>query len=245
MGDYLPTTRWSLIVSLQTRNPDAAREAFGKLLEIYWFPLYGFIRRKGHSREEAEDLLQSYCCRVVEKGFFDNVTPDKGRFRAFLMHTLNKFLINQYHKERTQRTGRNFRIVELDAEEADRMYQASLMTDKTPEREFDRRWVQVLVERSSERLRRDCEQRGRTELFDAVSPYLIENGPRGAYAQVAESLGCSEEVVRTSIHRLRKRLGEFIRGEITETVSDRNSVDDEIRYLFGLLEDSPQPASKS
>ena len=227
-----PTTCWSVVLAARGLPRGDARDAMESLCAAYWFPLYAFIRGRGHPAHAAEDLTQSYFTRLIEKGVLDAVDRSKGRFRAFLLATCKDFLANHRDRETSQKRGGGRRFVPLDAE--DRLAAASA-SDLTPEALYDRRWALALLERVLHRLAAEMDRAGRTALFDRLKPALLGEDQAPSYAAVAGQLGMTKGAVKVAAHRLRGRYRELLRDEIAQTVADPSDVDDEIRDLFQAL----------
>jgi RNA polymerase sigma factor (sigma-70 family) len=224
------TTQWSMVL----KAGQGAEEALVKLCQKYWPPLYAFIRRRGHTIHEAQDLTQTFFVHLLENRIFEAVAPSKGRFRSFLLVSLKHFLDNEWHKSRTiKRGGRQVFISWDELRPADRDL-LSPSDQMTPERLFNRRWVLMLLDRVISRLRVECVAARKGELFEALKDYLTGDGPK-SYQQLATELDMTEGAVKVTIHRLRRRLAELIREQIGQTVEKPEEINDEIRELFAAL----------
>ena len=227
-----PTTCWSVVLAARGLPRDDARAAMESLCAAYWFPLYAFIRGRGHPAHAAEDLTQSFFARLIEKGVLDAVERGKGRFRAFLLATCKDFLANHRDREMCKKRGGDRRFVPIDAE--DRLAAAS-SHGLTPEAQFDRRWALALLERVIHRLADEMDRAGKSPLFDRLKPALLGENQAPSYSSMGEQLGMTEGAVKVAAHRLRGRYRELLREEIAQTVADPADVDDEIRDLFRAL----------
>jgi RNA polymerase sigma-70 factor (ECF subfamily) len=206
----------------------------GDLARLYWFPLYAYLRRKGHSPSEAEDLVQGFFARLLEKDALDAVDRSKGKFRSFLLASLKNFLSNERDKTQAAKRGGGRAMLSLDALDAEKRYAAQPVDEMTPERVFDRRWALAVLEQVLARLRQDYLARNQAEIFSALEHLLI--GSDGAtYGQIAGQLRMSESAVKVAAHRLRRRYRELLRQEIAQTVSEPRMVDEEIRQLLASL----------
>lgn len=230
-----PTTCWSVVLAARGLPRGDARSALESLCASYWFPLYAFIRGRGHSAHAAEDLTQSFFTRLIEKGVLDAVDRSKGRFRSFLLAACKDFLANQRDREKSLKRGGGRRFVPIDAE--DRLA-AGHAQGLTPEALFDRRWALALLDRVLHRLAGEMEQAGRSPLFDRLKPALLGDDKALAYGEVAEQVGMTEGAVKVAAHRLRGRYRDLLRDEIAQTIADPADVDDEIRDLFRALRGS-------
>jgi RNA polymerase sigma factor (sigma-70 family) len=218
------TTRWSLVAAAQHQ----ADAALADLCRLYWYPLYAYVRRRGHDAAEAEDLTQAFFARLLEKNGLASVTPARGKFRSFLLSACQNFLANERDRANALKRGGG-RVVSLDG--ADARYQREPDHGETPERLFERRWALELLDRTLRRLREEHEQKGKSRLFDALKGTLAGDGA-APYAELAATLGMTEGAVKTSVHRLRGRYAELLRQEIGETVATPAEIDDEVRSLF-------------
>ncbi|MAB80441.1 MAG: RNA polymerase subunit sigma-24 [Planctomycetes bacterium] len=239
MGDgRFLTTRWSVVLRAGKTDPqgqiqEQAREALERLAESYWFPLYAYVRRRGYDEEAARDLTQGFFVRLIERHDVSSASPERGRFRSFLLTALKNFLVNEEERERALKRGGGRSPVSFDAGEADRkMLEA--VDGETPERTFERTWAQSVLERALERLRRDYDARQKKELFDALKDEL-GGGEGTPYAELAARLGFSEGAIKVAVHRMRSRYRGHLRQEVADTVAQAGDVEDELRRLFEAL----------
>ena len=228
------TTRWSVVVAAgQGHSPDS-REALEKLCKTYWYPLYSFVRRRGHTVEEAEDLTQAFFERFLEKSYLNSVEAEKGRFRSFLLVCMKHFLANERERAQTQRRGGKFTLISFDAQDAEDRYAMEPKDHRTPEAAFERRWAETLLATALLRVRDECDA-GKHDRFEQLKMFLVQENGAGSYAELSARMGLTEVALRSIVHRLRKRYGELVRAEIADTVTDGRSVDEEMRYLFEIL----------
>jgi RNA polymerase sigma-70 factor (ECF subfamily) len=227
------TTRWSLVVAAQQKAAPQAGAALADLCRLYWYPLYAFIRRRGHDATEAEDLTQAFFARLLEKDGLAAVTPTRGRFRSFLLAACQHFLANERERASARKRGGG-RVLPLDLSDAEVRYCREPSHELTPEVLFERRWALALLARVLQGLREEYELGGKGRLFDALRGQLTGDGT-AAYATLAADLGMTENAVKTAVHRLRKRYGERLRAEIADTVATEAEIDEEIRELFRAL----------
>jgi DNA-directed RNA polymerase specialized sigma24 family protein len=216
------------------RAGTAGRRAMGELAQTYWFPLYAYLRRKGHAPPQAEDLVQGFFARLLEKDALAAVDRGKGKFRSFLLASLQNFLANEWDKGRAQKRGGGREALSLDALDAEARYAAEPADNMTPERVFERRWALAVLENVLRRLRQEYAGRGQEEIFAALE-HVLTGGQRAGYAQVALCLGMTEGAAKVAGHRLRRRYRELLREEIAQTVAEPGQVDEEIRQLLGSL----------
>jgi RNA polymerase sigma factor (sigma-70 family) len=234
--DRFRTTHWSLIVAAKEHESTAARAALAELCESYWYPLYAFIRRQGHSIEDARDLTQEFFARLLEKDYLGAVDREKGKFRSFLLACCKHFLANEHDRVTALKRGGGVAIRSLDCGAAEDRYREEPAHDVTPEKLFERRWALVLLQNVCARLRQEHEQAGKLKLFEHLKPFLAGDGPAVRYAEIAGALRLSSGAVKVAVHRLRRRYRELVHEEIARTVDDSALVDAEIRDLFAALE---------
>jgi RNA polymerase sigma factor (sigma-70 family) len=233
------TTRWTLVAAAAADSSDPQRqEALGDLCQAYWPPLYAFLRRRGHSPEDAQDLTQGFFARVLERRDFRAADPARGRFRSFLLSALQHYTINEHERASTVKRGGRVRRLSLDFEEVERTYVLEARHDDSPDRVFNRKWAAISLDRALVRLRDECHTSGKGALADALLPYLTDTGQLPAYRTVAEQLGLTEGATKVAVHRLRQRFGAILRLEIAETVLAPADVDDEVRELIRALSPS-------
>lgn len=230
------TTRWSLIRAAGGADGDRAREALATLFEGYWFPVYAFIRGQGFSDADAEDLAQDYFATMLEKGGLERLRPEAGRFRSFLLVSIRNFLNNVRDHRRALKRGGGKRVVSLDAPEAEaRLRREPVDRGDDAGRVFERHWAATVVWRTVERLEGEFERAGQAERFRLLRGHLTGDEPGLPYAELAERLSLTEAGVKSLVHRMRKRFGVLLRGEVLHTVGDVKDVDDEMRHLLRIL----------
>lgn len=228
---FLPT-QWSVVL----RAGQGAEEALLNLCQAYWPPLYGYLRRRGQSVHDAQDLTQSFFAHLLEGQALRTVAPAKGRFRSFLLASLKHFVDNEWHKGHTLKRGRDFSFISWDALKP--LERDSLGPSDTlpPEKWFDRRWAWIVLERTIDRLRNEYAAAGRVDLFEQLEDCLTDSAASRSYREIAANLKMTEGAVKVSVHRLRRRFGELLRIQVAQTVDDPNDVSNEIRELFAALE---------
>jgi RNA polymerase sigma-70 factor (ECF subfamily) len=229
------TTHWSMVVAASGGPTPRSREALSRLCEMYWYPLYAYVRRRGYDADAAQDLTQEFFTRVIEKDYLSDATPERGRFRAFLLASLRHFLANEYDRASAQKRGGGRPALALEFETAEGRYQLEPPDTCTPETIYERRWALTVLDRTLTRLRAEHEAAGRLALFDRLKGYLTGDASGTSYAEAASALGMSEGAVKVAVHRLRRRFGALLREEIADTVVDPAQIDDEIRALFAAL----------
>ena len=230
------TTRWSVVLAAGSNVASAgAREALTSLCETYWYPLYAFLRSRGHSAPDAEDLTQAFFARLLEKHALRHADPGRGRFRSFLLTSLTHFAANEYDKEAAKKRGGGIPALSLEFENAEGRFQLEPATTETPEKLFDRRWAFTLLDRVLARLRTEMIEGDKESQFEQLKTYLVGDQPQPSYAEIASALGMSEGAIKVAVHRLRRRFRDLIRDEIMQTVSSPDEVEDELRHLWSSV----------
>ena len=225
------TTRWSVVQAAAAGDAAEADQALAALCASYWYPLYVYLRRRGHDADDAEDLTQAFFVRLIEKRALRHADPARGRFRSFLLAALKHFTVNEWERERAQKRGGGSPPLSLDFERAEHWFQREPSTNETPERLFDRAWALTLLDHAMTRLRADLERSGRSDQIERLTGYLMDDQPH-RYADTARELGMSEGAVRVAVHRLRRHFRDLVRQEIAQTVSSSGELDDELRHLL-------------
>jgi RNA polymerase sigma factor (sigma-70 family) len=232
------TTQWSLIVAASGGAADAAgqRDALAKLCADYWFPLYAFIRWQGRSQSDAEDLIQGFFARLIEKNDLADADPARGRFRTFLLASLKHYMANDRDRQQALKRGGGLQIVSIDLPSAEARLENAKAPVNTPEREFDRQWALSVLERALSELRGEYEGRGRGQLFEILSPLLTGSADEDAtHADAAQRAGLSPAAAKVALHRLRSRYRSAIRHLVNETCADDDEVEAELRHLLRAL----------
>lgn len=229
------TTRWTMIRSARAKDEPGSTEALASLCEAYWFPLYVFVRRLGHDAESARDLTQSYFLRLLERDYLDDVRPDAGKFRSFLLASMKHHIANTKRDAAALKRGGGHRLISLDLDDAERRYRHEPVSDETPDRAYDRRWALAVIDRAHRRLRREFEEAGRERHYDLLAGHLTDTADTRPHREIARALDTSEAAVKMTLSRMRRQFGRVLREEIADTIDDPESVDDEVRYLLSVL----------
>ncbi|MDP6634521.1 MAG: sigma-70 family RNA polymerase sigma factor [Phycisphaerae bacterium] len=229
------TTHWSVVLTAADPVAPDRRGAMAHLCETYWYPLYAYVRRRGNSAHEAEELTQEFFARLIEKEFIRNTDPEKGRFRAFLLVCLKRFLANEWDRARAEKRGGKTSIFSIDFHDADERYRREPIDGLTAERVFERRWALGLLERVLAQLADEMADSGKGRVFEKLKGYLMSEADTPTHECAARELGLSPGAVKVRVHRLRQRYRQLLRERIAMTLSDPGEVDDEIRRLFSAL----------
>ncbi len=238
-GREFRTTHWSVVLTAAQGSGDAAATAWEQLCRGYWYPLYAYLRRAGHTPPEAQDLTQGFITSLIEKKELEGMQPGyRGKFRSFLLGTLKHYLSDERRKARAQKRGGGQRLFSLDEAEAETRFGIHPVDHTTPETLFERQWALTVLERVMDRLRHHMDQRGRAEVFAVLEPGLAGSNRRVSYRDLGERLGLSEDVVKVTIYRLRREFGRLLRAEIAPMVTNEAELDDEIRHLIRITSGS-------
>jgi len=223
------------VLAAGRKDSAQAREALSGLCETYWYPLYAFVRRRGYSPEDAQDLTQEFFSQLLTHNWVARADPRKGRFRSFLLMAMNRFLANERDKLHAQKRGGRMRFVPLALDTAETRYCHEPADTGTPEQAFDREWALILLEGVLKHLRANYEAEGKDALFDALKGCLIGSREGQPYAKIAAGLGMTEGAVRVAVCRLRERYREQLKARIAQTVASPAEVNAEVRHLFRVL----------
>ena len=232
---WFATTRWSLVLNASGTDSGESGRALSSLCQAYWLPLYTYIRRRGHSAHDAQDLTQEFFSFLLARNHFAKADPDRGRFRSFLLGTLKKFLSDQHDKANAQKRGGGQAPLSLDFDSAERGLIFDTPNPSDPERDFDRGWALTLLEQTMNRLRSEHQSAGKEKLFLEIEPAITGEKRERPYAEIGAALDLSEGSIKMAILRARRRYGELLREEIAQTVSSPADIDEEIRGLFSSL----------
>jgi RNA polymerase sigma-70 factor (ECF subfamily) len=213
-----------------------AREALEELCRAYWYPLYAFVRSRGYSAADAQDLTQAFFTRILETGGFASADRERGRFRSYLLGAMKHFLANEWHRAQTHKRGGQVRFVEWETLDPETRYAGASKQagSENSEHLFDREWAMETIAGALQALRNEMTKAGKSEVFEALRGSLMAEHdlPR---KEIAAQLGKSEGAVKVALHRLRRRYGELLRAGIAETVSNEADLEDEVRYLVAVL----------
>jgi|WetSurMetagenome_2_1015567.scaffolds.fasta_scaffold190468_1 RNA polymerase sigma factor (sigma-70 family) len=230
------TTHWTEVLEAAQPGKPEAVQAFARIYTDYWHPLYAYTRRRGCSPHEAEDVLQDFFARLLEKEALAGLEREGGKFRSFLLGSLKHFLANLWDRSHAQKRGNGQALLALDAEEGEtRFLRLDAFDSRTPETIFEQQWTFTLLERVMERLAQEQAAAGKAPLFEHLRPFLHGDHGGPPYAEVAGRLGLSEGAVKVAVHRLRQRYGRLLREQIATTVSTPEEVEAELRHLIEVV----------
>jgi RNA polymerase sigma-70 factor (ECF subfamily) len=237
-GDaHFQTTSWSLILAASDRPTPSSEEALAKFCQLYWYPVYAFIRRQGNNAEDARDLAQEFFVRIIERKYLRDADPSRGRFRSFLLASTRHFLANEWHRANALKRGGGVQQLSLDWQSAEGRYSNEPGDVQTPEKLYEKNWAITLVDHTLDLLRQEYARAGKLDLFDRIAS-LIGGGGDESYAEIARRLNATEGAVRVAVFRARKKYGNLLRRLIAQTVANEDEIEDEIAFLLAVLERS-------
>jgi RNA polymerase sigma factor (sigma-70 family) len=229
------TTHWSVVLAARETASAASEAALAELCRSYWYPLYAFVRRKGHSSHDAQDLTQAFFARLLAKNYVAQADRERGRFRTYLLAALTHFLADEWDRARRHKRGGGREIVSFDAVSAEERYRLEPIDQLDAAKLYERRWVTTLFDKVLARLEEEFRDSGKRDLFEGLKPSLIVEDPSESYAQVGARIGLSEDAIKQAARRMRLRYRELFREEISQTVAGPGEVEDELRHLFAVL----------
>jgi RNA polymerase sigma-70 factor (ECF subfamily) len=229
-------TRWSVVLaSAQTQVP-GANEALAELCKTYWQPLYSFARRRGYDHHRAQDSIQSFFLSLIESKSLSRADPLKGKFRSYLLAALQNHMASENTRNNAQKRGGGLQPISIDEDDVESKFVAThISVNSTAEAVFEREWAVAAVEAALAQLEAEFARRGKTEVFNALKPYLLGEQPMGAYEQTAMTLKQTTGAVRTGVHRLRQDFRTYLRREVAKTVESPDQIDEEMRHLRSVL----------
>jgi RNA polymerase sigma-70 factor (ECF subfamily) len=231
------TTHWTVVLRAAQSQVPGGQAALAQLCRLYWYPLYGFVRYRGYSPDDAQDLTQGFFLHLLGRRVLSRVDPLKGKFRTFLLVSLQNFLATEVDRARCLKRGGNMEFIPWDTQSAEERYRLEPADYLTGEKIFDARWAMTVLGEAMRRLDEDYTLQGKAAIFEALKAFLdpLNSKSPPSYEQAAGVLRVSVTAVKTLIHRLRKQFTSFLREEVASTVSDPREVDDEIRALCEAL----------
>ncbi len=230
-------THWSVVLAAAAEKSPASAAALEKLCRNYWYPLYAYVRSRGYGPEDAEDLTQEFFARLLAHRGLEGASPLKGKFRSFLLASINHLLSNERDRANCQKRGGGKREISLEAQTAEERYRLEPLDELTPDKVFERRWAAALVERVLGQLEEEYSRTGRSQVFHVLQPFIAGESFGGDYTVAAEQLDMSKGAVRIAVHRLRQRFGTMFRAAVAETVDTPDDLEAEMRHLLAALGD--------
>jgi RNA polymerase sigma-70 factor (ECF subfamily) len=229
-----PATRWSLVAAAGVDGRGDSG-ALAWLCERYWFPLFAYVRGKGHSPEDAEDLVQGFFAKLLEENLVERADGGRGRFRSFLLGCMNHFLLHDWRDAQRLKRGGGVARIALDSQDAEARLARDLPGQQSPETEYDRAWALTLLDRVAAQVQVECDADGNAGRFAVLECFLHGARAEMSLAAAAERLSVSLPAMKSIVHRLRKRFRERLMAEIRETVTSEDEVAAELQHLFASL----------
>ncbi len=240
--DPFPATRWSIVARSTTDSAKDRGEAWSVLFHSYWLPLYTYVRRRGHSEADAEDLTQGFFAMLSRRGPLTDVDASRGKLRAYLLTALKHFLIGEHRKETSLKRGGGAHPLSIDVNEAESRIAATASAAASPDLAFDQQWALALIDETLSQIEDEYTKRGKEDLFEAFRPYISVQSDRSAHRDIAEQLGMKPGAVRIAVYRLRQRFAAIMREKIEETVLSSEDADEELNYLMRVFSTDDAPA---
>jgi RNA polymerase sigma-70 factor (ECF subfamily) len=234
-AQWFATTHWSVVLTAKEGDSAQAAEAMAQLCQTYWYPLYAFVRRKGNSPHDAQDLTQGFFARLLEKNYVAQADRARGRFRTYLLAALTHFLADEWDKARRLKRGGGREIISFDAASAEERYRLEPIDQLDAAKLYERRWVTTLFDQVLARLEQEFRDSGKGRLFDQLKGSLLAEDSGPSYVELGTQLGLTEDAVKQAVHRMRRRYRELFREEIAQTVAGPGEVEDELKHLFAVL----------
>jgi RNA polymerase sigma factor (sigma-70 family) len=229
------TTHWSVVLAAGQSADAQASEALEQLCRTYWYPLYAYVRRRGHGPEDAQDLAQEFFALLLRKEYFRLANRARGRFRTFLLHALEHFLVNEWKRAQCAKRGGGLTCLSLDVEGAEHRYTNEPAVTMTPERAYEKQWAATLLEHVLSTVKQEYADAGNSRVFAELADSLWGKDGSVAFAEIGARLGLTEGAARGAMHRLRTRYRERLRREVAQTVAEPGEVDEELRYLITVV----------
>ena len=229
-----PATRWSVIIRAVAKPSPLSRAALEDLCRLYWPPLYAFLRRSGQTPHEAQDLVQGYLARLLEREDLATVNSEKGRFRSYLLAGLRNYLVSEARQAGTLKRGGRAEIISLDIENAEALCRTALTDGATPDLAFDRRWAETILDQALEKLRAENVARGKEKLYETLKPCLATDAADD-YASLGRELAMTPGAIAVAIYRLRLRFRELVRAAVADTVGSEADLEEEMRNFLAIL----------
>jgi RNA polymerase sigma-70 factor (ECF subfamily) len=234
-GAQFQTTHWSVVLAATREPSPEATEALAKLCQTYWYPLYAYVRRKGYEVADAQDLTQGFFARVLEKNYMGVVDRRKGKFRSFLLASLEHFLAKEWTRAHRLKRGGGQTIIAWDGCDPEERYRLEPAEQATAEHVFEKRWALTVLEQAMSALGNEYAASGKNQIFDELKPFISGDDQDVSYGDLAAKLNVSEGAVRVAVHRLRQRYGECVRAEIAKIVQRPEEIDEELGHLMAAL----------
>ena len=236
LSPEFPTTRWSVLRQLDASQTQVASAALETLCRAYRYPIYAYLRRAGHTPEDAEDWTQGFFAYLIKRRLANRAAPEKGHFRSFLLGSIKNYISTEQRKLAAQKRGGGQGVVSLDALTVEERYAQEPVAQHTPETLFELSWAREVMARSIAALEREYARSGRERAFALLKPCLYRDADAQSYASIALDLGKSEDSIKTGVLRLRQRFQQCLRAQLIDTVAEPAQVEDELSHLRHVLQ---------
>lgn len=234
-GGIFATTHWSVVLAAGQPDTSQAAAALEQLCRSYWYPIYGYIRRQGHSPDDAQDLTQDFFAHLFGRGFPRGASPERGKFRSFLLTSLRHFLVDHHRQAGALKRGRGQCLISLDEEQAEARLREELGHELTPEKLYEREWAGTLLERARSRLRQEYSAAGKAELYEQLKGFGLAGKSDYSLQEAATGFRTTVSALKSAVHRLRTRYRELVREEVAHTVADPAELEEEARHLITVV----------
>jgi RNA polymerase sigma factor (sigma-70 family) len=234
-GASFATTHWSVVAQCALTDVPEAADALARLCEMYWPPVYSYLRRRGYNPADAQDLTQTFFAFFLRTKAYARIDAHHGKFRSFLLASIKNFLYDNRDREQALKRGGGYQLVSLDRQTAEALYDAQSASDSTAEHLFDLRWAKMLTATALNSLREELESEGKLQLFEELKHFLTGGSILPSYDEAAARLGASRAAIKMHVHRLRQRYREIVRREIGRTTSSPAEIDEELQHLCQIL----------
>jgi len=233
---FFPETRWSVVLKTGDCDEDRAYAALSKLCEDYWYPLYAYVRKRGYDHAQAQDLTQEFFARILEKQQVQKARKEKGKFRSFLLVSMNHFLTNEWRRQNRQKRGGGKVSFFSELERADERFSFEVTdSNKTADLLFEEKWALAILQKAVQRLKEEWSQGERKTMYESLKPLLAGDPDSRSYREVAEQIGLTEGAVKVAVHRMRQRLRDLLHEEVAQTVEDATQIHEELKYFLKVF----------
>ncbi len=229
------TTHWSIVAQAAQQGDTSNLSALDRLCENYWHPLYFYVRRKGNNPSDAQDIIQGFFAKLIEKNYLQAADPTKGPFRAFLKMAIKRYMANEWAKAAAQKRGGGQTVLSLDFYEADRQFASLPESEASVEMSFDREWAESILDRVFQSLASSYQSRNKDDWYTFLRTTLPDQTQEMTYNEAATQFDCSLNTVKSEAHRFRKRFQSLLRDTVMETVTNEVDLEEEIRHLIQVL----------
>lgn len=236
-----PPTRWSMVLATRSGgDAQKGRRALEDLCRLYWQPIYGFARRRGHSPADAEDLAQGFFARLLDEDLFAKADASAGRLRSFLLGAFQRHQREEWRKAAAAKRGGGQAVISIDSEESEAAFQAEDTSVLSPEAAYEKQCALALLADAMGRLAKEQAAAGRAQAFELLRPLLSPDGDTDesqSHQRIATALGQTVEASRAAVYRLRKRFREVLRDVVADTLEEPTdqAVDEELLALRSAL----------